>query len=511
MKKLLLIFLLLIPIYIILYKIYIPRVNAFGCFDDCFNIVAGYFISKGKILYEQIPYNHNPLMAYVSFFIQSISSPQNIFELILRHRQFILLFGFFVNLLILFRFGIPALGFVLFFEFSKFYIFGDRFLAESIVVYPIVYLFALSWNKLKNNKIYNVEYILSAVLVWFIIFAREPFVPLAIFLFFSILFGKPFNTYKKLSISIFFILSAVTLLLMPLKEYIYDVFYINFSGVFAYEANSSDLFGQGFIKIFFYPFYILFGGEWNLFRTFISLIDSVFIMLIFTLLFKRKFKLLIFLFLILGLSNIRYSPPGLVFYSTFHMVPWYGLFIMSTFLILFDEYKVNKKFTILPFLLLFISFTLLFSQQSFIREKINSHEEFITNYGNYLQVGEVIKILSRSSDTLFVDGFDELIYWQADRPSSYRYNWYTSFMPNFAKFSDARLEMFAKNPPDFYYGSCPKEKNLSRLMPASARNQYQQLYSQDDPTCIYVKKIKIPEISKKQWKRAKEFLFDQPQ
>ena len=264
MKKLLLIFLLLIPIYIILYKIYIPRVNAFGCFDDCFNIVAGYFISKGKILYEQIPYNHNPLMAYVSFFIQSISSPQNIFELILRHRQFILLFGFFVNLLILFRFGIPALGFVLFFEFSKFYIFGDRFLAESIVVYPIVYLFALFWNKLKKNKIYNADYILSAVLVWFIIFAREPFVPLAIFLFFSILFGKPFNTYKKLSISIFFILSAVTLLLMPLKEYIYDVFYINFSGVFAYEANSSDLFGQGFIKIFFYPFYILFGGEWNL-------------------------------------------------------------------------------------------------------------------------------------------------------------------------------------------------------------------------------------------------------
>src|SRR5689334_18076619 len=29
----------LIALYMFLYKVYIPRVNAFGCFDDCFNFM----------------------------------------------------------------------------------------------------------------------------------------------------------------------------------------------------------------------------------------------------------------------------------------------------------------------------------------------------------------------------------------------------------------------------------------------------------------------------------------
>src|SRR5216684_2372395 len=98
--RLLLIPLFLITIYFSLYKIYIPKSNAFGCFDDCFNITAGYFITKGKVLYEQIPFNHQRLMADMSALVQSFSSPVNISELILHHRQFLLIFGFFMNLLL---------------------------------------------------------------------------------------------------------------------------------------------------------------------------------------------------------------------------------------------------------------------------------------------------------------------------------------------------------------------------------------------------------------------------
>lgn len=37
--------------YFLLYKLYIVKMNAFGCFDDCFNYTAGYFIGKGKLIY----------------------------------------------------------------------------------------------------------------------------------------------------------------------------------------------------------------------------------------------------------------------------------------------------------------------------------------------------------------------------------------------------------------------------------------------------------------------------
>ena len=84
-------------IYVVLYKIYIPRVNAFGCFDDCNNFMRGFFVLQGKQLFLEVFSGHQPLGSYMSTIIQLITSPQNIFELILRHRQFILLFGFSID------------------------------------------------------------------------------------------------------------------------------------------------------------------------------------------------------------------------------------------------------------------------------------------------------------------------------------------------------------------------------------------------------------------------------
>ena len=85
--------LLLIPIYAILYKIYIPRVNAFGCFDDCNNFMGGYFLLQGKAMFSEFFFNHQPFAGFISYFIQAVTHPQNVFELILRHRQFVLVFS----------------------------------------------------------------------------------------------------------------------------------------------------------------------------------------------------------------------------------------------------------------------------------------------------------------------------------------------------------------------------------------------------------------------------------
>jgi len=53
--------------YLLLYKIYIPHTNSFGCFDDCMNISAGYFLQYGRTLYSEIFFNHQPNLAYLSF------------------------------------------------------------------------------------------------------------------------------------------------------------------------------------------------------------------------------------------------------------------------------------------------------------------------------------------------------------------------------------------------------------------------------------------------------------
>ena len=137
---------------------------------------------------------------------------------------------------------------------------------------------------------------------------------------------------------------------------------------------------------------------------------------------------------------------------------------------------------------------------SFAREKADPHFDYITYYGEIIKYGEVIKILSEPNDTLFLDGFDDLIYWQANLISNYKYSWYTSMMPGFKVYSSERDTMIKNNPPDFYYGT-----NYGDL-----EGLFTQLYSQGKSTNIFINNKKLREITEDQWIKAQEWLFDKP-
>ena len=85
-------------------------------------------------------------------------------------------------------------------------------------------------------------------------------------------------------------------------------------------------------------------------------------------------------------------------------------------------------------------------------------------------------------------------------------------MPNFKEYTDARREMFEKDPPTFYreYGSCPKKTGISEFyeLPDFLEDQYVRLYSLERPSCIFIREDKVSQISDEQWKKAKEFLYN---
>src|SRR3989344_780100 len=141
-KKAFLLFLLL-PLWVFLRGIYRDRIGAFGCFDDCFNYMAGHFLLAGKRLYTDIFFNHQPLPAYISAIIQWVSKPEGIYLLIHQHRMFLVYFSIFMNVLLVLRFGLVVFGFSVLYETTKGYVFGERFLAEALIVYPLVYLLGL--------------------------------------------------------------------------------------------------------------------------------------------------------------------------------------------------------------------------------------------------------------------------------------------------------------------------------------------------------------------------------
>lgn len=497
--------------YIVLYKIYMPRVNAFGCFDDCNNFMGGYFLLHGKRLYSEIFFNHNPLMAYISFLVQFLSHPQNLYELILRHRQFLLLFGFIFDLVLIIRFRASAFLFVLFYELTKFYLFGDRFLAEGFIVYPLVYLVGLAWFKFQKKPISAFDHIVSGISAWFIIFMREPYVPVAIILFLYILWDRKEKFRSFLSLTIFVALSVLTIIFHNVYEFFFNVVTTNAGITFAYETNSTGILGLGFWKLFVYPISLLFGGEWGYFRYIILSLSILFISSSIIIFARKQWKLVLFSWVILGAINIRYVEPGKEFYSAFHLLPWYAVFLFLSFMMLYHIYKINKNISlVLIFFYAGILIFHIFSPLSFLHSKSDSYREFITNYGIPLQVGTVVNKLSRQTDTLFIDGFDDIIYWQSKRLSPYKYSWYTSLMPYFKKYTDARSEMFLKTPPDFYYGSCIEEKDPKRLLPVFVRDYYTRLYSDNKPSCLWVNKTKLASITDAQWKQAAENYYKLP-
>lgn len=501
--------LLILVLYAFLYKVYMPRVNAFGCFDDCNNFMGGYFLLHGKKLFSEIFFNHAPGMAYISAAIQSLTHPQNLYDLVLKHRQFVFFFGLIMNILLLLRFGYSYIAFPFLYETTKFYIFGDRFLAEGIVIYPLIYLTGIVWKKIHKHNMYLFDFIFVGLAGWLVVWTREPYIPLTLFLLAIFLWGKGEWKRKNISLAIFLILSVITLFYHNISELIFNVFTTNALVNIPLENKSSNILGTGLLTVFFYPLTILFWGQSTYFRLIELLVDIPFLTLFVIVLLKKQWKMLLYIFVLLGLANLRYTPAGKEYYDAFHQVVWYGLFLFSLTLLYTLLPKLWMKIISGLLLIVFVTYIFL-SPQSFWHEKAQPYQEFITNYGKVLQVGEIVHTLSQPKDTLFIDGFDDMIYWTSKRYSDYPYSWYTSLMPSFEKYTKVRSKMLATNSPDFYYGSCLADTNTNRTLTLSQRILYVRLVESGKPSCLWVKKTKISSISQAQWDEAAKGYYTLP-
>jgi len=487
----------------------LKRVGAFGCFDDCFNFGAGYFMLQGKQLYSEIFFNHQPFMAYISAAVQYISRPQTLFELVKYHRLAVLLLADLCGTFLILRFGFPLVLSLVVFEATKFYIFGDRFLAEGIIVYPMMYLTLLILYKFLGKIVYRWEYILAALCSWFIFWMREPFMPWSgmAFLILLLLAYKEKKQRKHIVIAfiIFSLLHLIALTVLTIREYIFNVFTVNMQ----YEVSVQPLTVLTIAQTISYPVFVVFKGMGNIFQNTLFVLSIIFFVGIGYEVFRKKRGIAIGVtFVLLALANLRVVPVGTLYYDSFHMVPWYGMVLGITALFMSDMWEdaKAKKIAVLSSVsMLLITLYGIFSPQSFIREHIDTQSEFTTNYANYFVKGQVIKLLARSGDTMFVEMWEDPIYFVAGVPTAYSYSWYTSVMPFFPKYQIARDEMFALHPPTFYVGACREEDIDSFALSLKDKDNYIQLLNSGRPSCVYIMKNIIKRISTDQKKQI--FMF----
>jgi hypothetical protein len=448
-------------------------------------------------------------MVYFSYIVQKLTHPDSLYQLVLYHRIIIGISSVIFATLCIWKFRWIGLGFVVVYELSKYYLFGNLFLAESLVAYLIVYIFGIAWNKFNKKEITRFDVFVITFFSWLVCFLREPFIPLVILLIAYIYFGKTYLRLKVASATIFTAASLAVLSTVKWEDYFFNMFTLNFSGYIQEEINSRGLMGIGLLKIFLYPFYVFISGQNNDFRLILLLLSSTFLISISYLVIKKNYLLVLFIVLSLGLANIRFREPGSIFYSGFHMLPWYSLFIFIIFL-LSSKISAFKQLIMYKYLvcLLIVGVVIvsILPPNSTVYRGIDIHEEFNTNYGRFYVNGEIIKILSDSDDHLFVDDWDTLVYWQSGLDSNYTYAMYFPVMSNVDKFSSERDKMFMNDPPEFYYTDCESNHGKA-LIPNFRIKDYVPLYYNGNLSCIYILKSKITEIAVDQWEQVHTFGF----
>lgn len=492
------------PFLHLLFNAHWQHIAAFGCFDECANYVSGYFMLKGRKLYEGVWYNHQMLMPHISYLIQKAFQPESIYKLLQYHRLFIFFFGIMIDLLLMYRLGWIGVGFTILFELTRFYFMGSFFIGESLIVYLLTYVFAVVFFALAGRPIKRLDSILVPIFCWMAIFLREPYVLVALFLFGVFCFLVK-GIQRRIALSLFGVLTAGILFTTSLPDYFQQVFLLNFKDVFQAEVSSSKLMGVGILYVFFYPLFILFTGHWTLMREILIGIDVVFLVGSVLLLTKTsKKKLFLLVFITLGLANLRFVPPGKMYYEAFHSNVWYGLFIMATLAFLWVVFSV-KQYRKLAYLLVILYIGVcayaFFSPRAFHFDKIDRIGDYKFNFDKNYAFGEVVKKLAGPKDTLFVEHFDELIYWQSGLDSPARY----PMAPQQPEYEASHIQMFRENPPTFYYYGCSGKQRTSPHLPAFIKNNYQQMYYAEGLSCFYILKEKMEQIPSSEWESLRSF------
>ena len=304
------------------------HIFALNFVDEDDNIVIGNYVREGKKLYTDVFSQHQPSMFILSSQIQKMTRTDNILMTIKRHREFMIAWSIIWFFILTLRFGWPILVPISMLELTKISLLGNLFLAEGLVVYPLLYL--ISYLIGKKNTAYNLESIFVTIVFWFLWFSLTPLWPLLIICLLW-LFVKSDHRLKFALIT--FLMGALCVLYLSqyagIKEYVYDALYINYKYYIPLTAPVG--FFDSIIKAFLAPIYALLAPGRSELLLLIKVLSLGFILkILFLVLDKKYFKASLY-FTVLGLSSLRYIEPGNTLYGAFHMLPWFVLLVLFNF------------------------------------------------------------------------------------------------------------------------------------------------------------------------------------
>ncbi|MBI2600764.1 hypothetical protein HYW42_02320 [Candidatus Daviesbacteria bacterium] len=457
--------------------------------DEEYNFAIGKYLAKGEILYDDIITNHQPVTHILSGLLQKKENPDTTYALIKSQRTAIINWSAIWSIILVFYFGLAGLIFVFIYELTKIHFYGNLFLAETIVVYPLVFLIGLSiFRKIPLRAF---ELFFSGSLIAFLTLTLGPIYPAIFFLTLLFLINSKKSLIFGLSGAFAFFLLVLPFINIP--GFFQHYFFGNLENM---VPQTKEYWISAITQSFASPILSFQDSSPNDNLKLIRILSITLILNLVYFLFKRKFFLTVTIIILSGLLNLRFIRPGEGHAGGFHLLPWYAslVFITSVLLLHNTEQSFglrtqdrrltarlqlgNKNFRLrylaallqgssfvkqiksnsslffkgLNILLFVIALNLSFSyakQNLFIQK--DAKKDFEVFFSNHTKIGESIKNLKKPGDTLFVFPDAWLVYWQSDIDHLPKLFGYYTWMSGIPKLQKQVNYAFINFPPTFYY------------------------------------------------------------
>ena len=479
--------------------------------DEVAHWVGGHYVLQGKELYKDLQFNHQPLNYYFSAIVETASSPNNLYLFISRQRFAVFAYGVAWDIIFLIFFGVITVPIIFIFEIGKYWFSGYKLLGETLAAYPLIFITGVFIESLFfKKKLYKLKLILLSISSFVAGFSLLPLwvviVPMNALIFFHAKDKK--NALIYMVVPFLLLTGTLFIFISPfnlLKEtYIYNT---------QYFLPATVKFRPSVSHILLFPFFSLippYGpSKIAVAILFVGFLVSGYICI------KYK-KGIYWLLLLLAIIGTNFFRVGDMVFSSFHLLPWFGLILTAEIMLtsyLYNQIKVVMVKTVLQikFFVYIIIFIYAIFSLNHIWKKKDLANEFYVNYSESEKYGRAIKVLKKAQDKLLVVPNDPLIYWVADIDTATRIlEFYPWFYP-IPEYKDEVTKVFTYDPPAFVVDTgIDLEKNLERYIATNLKEKYIRIYHLGEPSRLYISKNSISHISDEQWKLLEDMLFEKP-
>ena len=491
--------LVLIPILFVEY-FHITHITDFRFIDEFIHFANGALLDRGFAMYADMWHNHQPFMHYISqaIFRLALSDNSTLFEVIKHHRIFVAAWSLLWSVILIMRFRTSGAMVALTYEVLKYYMFGHLFMGESVIAFPLIYLVLelVALYRAKDKQISAGSAIVATLLVWFIIFTREPYIPLALVLWVPYVLHATIKV-RLYSIVLFGFLSAAVLLnIGDMASY--------FNQVFVYNARFSEAdLGDYTIAARLYNSLGLLPR-----LAFSGLVSSEIFYVVVSMQFLfmlalwcggrgksepwQSIRSLLPALLILILAGIRLPPGEPILYTMYRGVTYYAVLWSLLFanVVMRGGRNISWAYVIGG-----VSLLIFVAPTSYLRQPSDVLSQYDINYSAINTAAIVINESKTPQSTLMLHGVSVDVLAIVDVTPAYVRPYYIPWQGNDPAEVALKEAALTKNPPTYYLESECESQGIA--IPRSITPLYVQVLKSDaKSTCVFVRSSALSEIKK---------------